>query len=248
MNKTLILLGVIILIALGVYFAFGRTNLTANSGTTRVTSAESYVFDNPIKTPHYISNIPEHKSVLPAPPINVALEFNFDLSAKSAISVTRDGTEYASGSTSIDKGNLVMRRALQTNLPDGLYTVKYTACWPDNSCHNGQFQFAVDPSQIEGYTDMTGRSQVQIDIQNYTFATPRIMVSPNTEITWVNKDADDHSINTDPHPGHYYSSTHNSRLLKQNDTYKLTLTQAGYYPYHCSPHASRMKGAIVVKR
>jgi hypothetical protein len=36
---------------------------------------------------------------------------------------------------------------MSTDLPAdagaGLYLVKYTACWPDGSCHDGQFAFAV---------------------------------------------------------------------------------------------------------
>ena len=38
---------------------------------------------------------------------------------------------------------LSVTRRLDPNAPNGLYTVNYELCWPDGTCHIGQYQFAI---------------------------------------------------------------------------------------------------------
>ncbi|MFC1988571.1 VOC family protein [Chloroflexota bacterium] len=64
------------------------------------------VFGTPKKSPHWESNTPGHESMLAAVPINVVIDFNFDLGPGSAISITNDGKEYATGDTIIDDNKL----------------------------------------------------------------------------------------------------------------------------------------------
>lgn len=96
------------------------------------------------KSAHYVSNTPAHGSVLASVPENVSINFNFDLGTGSSISIKTGNREYGSGATIIESNKLVMRRSMDPNAPDGLYTVSYNACWPDGSCHDGHFQFTID--------------------------------------------------------------------------------------------------------
>lgn len=102
-----------------------------------------FKFDDPRKSAHYVSNTPEHASTLTEAPGSVAITFNFDLAKPSSISVKKDGKEYAIGETLISADKLTLSRQLMADLPNGLYTVTYRACWPDTSCHDGQFQFGI---------------------------------------------------------------------------------------------------------
>ncbi len=139
-----------------------------------------------------------------------------------------------------------MRRKMDSASPDGLYTVNYKACWADGSCHDGNFQFAIDKKLTSEFVDMTGKKEVTIDLKDIAFNPKNIKVNKGTKVTWVNQDSVEHTVNTDSHPGHTYYSSQNSRTLKKGDVYSVTFTEPGIYPYHCTPHADSMKGEILV--
>src|SRR3989344_2624110 len=109
------------------------------------------------KSAHYESSTPEHESTLADVPINVVINFNFDLAGASSISITQNQKEYGVGKTTIDSNKLSMRREMDQTAPDGTYIVNYIACWPDGSCHDGSFQFSIDRSQAASFEDMTGQ-------------------------------------------------------------------------------------------
>lgn len=203
-------------------------------------------FTNPTKTPHYETNTPAHASTLAGVPINVVIDFNFDLGPGSTISITKDGTEYGIGETIIDPNRLSMRREMNQDAPDGIYTVNYKACWPDGSCHNGNFQFAIDRSAAQNFVNLTGRQEVTINMEQIAFNPQNVIISKGTRVTWINKDDTEHFINTDAHPSHTYYPAQNSRGLNMSDSFSLTFDKAGIYPYHCSAHAATMTGTILV--
>jgi plastocyanin len=203
-------------------------------------------FSTPKKSPHYESNTPAHGDVLPGVPINIVIDFNFDLGSGSAISIMKDNKEYGTGQTVIDANKLAMRRAIAADAPDGLYSVSYKACWPDGSCHDGLFQFAIDRTKTSGYIDERGKNEVTIVMQNIAFAPEKIRISKGTRVTWTNNDTAVHYINTDSHPYHTYFPQQNSKALNKGDVFTLVFEQAGIYPYHCSAHTN-MKGIILVE-
>jgi plastocyanin len=223
---------------------------TPSPTTTSITIPESDSepeFSNPKKSGHYESNTPEHSAVLAGVPINVVIDFNFDLAPPSAISIKKDGVEYGIGETVIDEGRLAMRRTIDSNSPDGVYTVIYNACWPDGSCHDGNFQFAIKRAERELYTDLTGQNNVNIDMLDISFKPPNIRINKGATVTWTNQEDIEHFVNTDSHPAHTYFPEQNSRGMIRGDTYSVTFNEAGVYPYHCSAHASIMKGVILVE-
>lgn len=210
--------------------------------------AGEIVFEDPVKTPHYVENIPEHGSIIPAVPVNIVINFNFDLGPGSDIEILgEDGNNYDIGDVEIDDNKLGMRKKMDSQSPDGLYVVKYKACWPDGSCHDGSFQFYIDSSKREDFQDMKGQTGVTVDMVNITFDPAYIIIDEGTTITWVNKDSAAHYINTDPHPGHNYYPDQNSSSLTKGDEYSVTFDMPGYYPYHCSAHPVSMRGTIIVE-
>ena len=203
-------------------------------------------FDDAKKSAHYESNSPAHGEILAAPPINVVVDFNFDLAPPSSISIMKDGKEYGQGETVIDNNKLSMRRSLTSDAPDGTYKVTYKACWPDKSCHDGSFEFAIDRSKASGYENMQNKKEITIRMSEIMFAPKNISISPGTQVTWVNDEDVEHYINTNSHPPHTYYPMQNSRSLAKGATYSVTFDKSGAYPYHCSAHAETMIGNIIV--
>lgn len=261
MNLKLVIFGISTVIVVGIVAVLVTTSDpkdslveldTARGSTTeQVPTQEDGVasvveFNKPKKSAHYESNTPAHGSTLAAPPINVVIDFNFDLAVPSAISVTKDGREYGQGETVIDSNKLSMRRGLAPEAPEGKYIVSYKACWPDRTCHDGSFEFAIDRTQASSYESLKGKSEITIRMSEIMFAPKNIVISPGTKVTWVNDEDIEHYVNTDSHPAHTYYPKQNSRSLAKGDTFTVTFEKPGVYPYHCSAHAQTMTGSIIV--
>ncbi len=140
-----------------------------------------------------------------------------------------------------------MRRNFDLAAPDGQYKVTYNACWPDRSCHDGQFEFAIDRTRASSYQDLTGKSEVTVKMSEIKFQPQNIKISRGTKVTWVNDDSVEHYVNTESHPAHTYFPTQNSRALTLGQSFSVTFEKAGAYPYHCSAHGSVMMGSILVQ-
>lgn len=223
------------------------------SPASKQTENMQYIFENPKKSAHFETNTPAHGSILAGVPINVVIDFNFDLAKPSEIKILKDPStgsgqvDYGVGETIIDKNKLSMRRNMDVSSPDGLYTVEYKACWPDGSCHDGKFQFAVDQSLGAGFIDMTNQNQVTVKMSDIKFNPMDLKITKGTKVTWINDDSVEHYVNTDSHPAHTYYLSQNSKALKSGESYTLTFDTPGIYPYHCSAHADNMTGNILVE-
>src|SRR3989344_3061728 len=246
MNKVVVGTIVAALILVGGYAVLSRSGSKTILPSQPDSSESSASFSNPKKAAHYESNTPAHGETLAGVPINVVIDFNFDLAIPSAISITSQGKEYGVGETIIDDNQLTLRRSMDPSAPDGLYTVSYKACWPDQSCHDGHFQFRIDRSVAESFEDMRNQAEVTVDMSTFLFKPRNIRISPGTKVTWTNSDPIDHYINTDSHPAHTYYVPQNSRAISKGQTYSVTYTNPGIYPYHCSAHFHTMKGSILV--
>lgn len=126
-----------------------KTAETASSSPTTTLSVTTaplidFTFDFPKKSAHYVSNTPAHAEILTSSPEEAAIHFNFDLASNSMISVMKDKIEYGTGDTQVSADLRSLTRPVQADLPNGVYTVLYTACWPDGSCHDGQFEFGTN--------------------------------------------------------------------------------------------------------
>ena len=253
MKKYLPVIGIIVISAVVGIVGWSLKSKKQSTETTGITQTQTsltsgqFTFTTPKKSAHYESNTPVHGAVLAGVPTNVVIDFNFDLAPPSEIKIEKDGRNYGFGETVIDQNKLAMRRNMASDAPDGLYTVSYNACWPDGSCHDGSFQFAIDRTKSGEFEDMTSQSEVTVKLSQIMFEPQNIKISKGTKVTWVNNDSVEHYVNTDSHPAHTYFPQQNSQALKNGDTYSITFETAGIYPYHCSAHAQTMAGSIIVE-
>ena len=248
----MIYLAVALVVLLGGGFFLLRSQQSSTAPTPSPVAQQpkdnlQYVFENPKKSAHYETNTPDHGLILAGVPINVVIDFNFDLAKPSSIKIQKDQKDYGIGETIIDDNKLSMRRNMDPASPDGLYNIEYNACWPDGSCHDGHFQFAIDKSLSAGFTDMINQKEVQIKMSEIKFNPQNLKISKGTRVTWVNDDGVEHYVNTDSHPAHTYYLPQNSKSLAKGESFSVSFEESGIYPYHCSAHADTMSGNILVE-
>ena len=93
---------------------------------------------------HFVDSNPKHASSLGQVPEEIAINFNFTLNTEtSKIEVTKDGGPVAAGPVKFASNRLAMSAPVPATSGNGPYTVRYKACWPDKSCHDGLFAFKV---------------------------------------------------------------------------------------------------------
>lgn len=247
MKNALLVVGVIVIAIVGVRLLVPPQPMEA----PKKDEPTSTIFSTPVKSPHWVSTTPQHASTFAAVPIHVVVDVDFDLAAPSSISITKGNKEYGIGQRGIDRNKLAMRRDMDPSAPDGLYAVNYKACWPDGSCHDGSFQFAIDRRLADEFEDHRGRPDIPpdigISIEKGAFVPKKIRIRKNTRVIWTNNDTVDHYINTDPHPAHTYFPLQNSQLIKPKEAYEVVFSEVGEYPYHCSAHADTMIGSLLVE-
>jgi plastocyanin len=78
-----------------------------------------------------------------------------------------------------------------------------------------------------------------IQIDNFHYSPPTLVVAPGTTVTWTNEDDSPHSVREK-------DGKFKSAALDTDDKFSQTFTALGEYEYFCSIHPY-MTGKIVVK-
>ncbi|NJN18611.1 MAG: hypothetical protein HC822_21320 [Oscillochloris sp.] len=89
---------------------------------------------------------------------------------------------------------------------------------------------------IAAPTPVVGNLQVQME--SYGFIPEPAVIRVGGTITWINGDTWLHSATS-------FDGVFNTGLLRQNETYSVTFTQPGEFPYYCMRHPSVL-GRVVV--
>jgi plastocyanin len=190
---------------------------------------------------------PADGAVFAAPPNNLVIDTNTDLLPTSTIKITGpDALMLDELEPRIDDNQLTLRTSLPANLPDGDYVAEYRVCVTGERCEADQVRFKIERTRQQAFSDQTDATKVKIAIENITLEPALVKISAGTTVTWENRDPFEHFINTDSHPAHTYYLPQNSLGLDQGETYELTFTEPGIYPYHCSAHPEMM-GTILVE-
>ncbi|WP_169083368.1 cupredoxin family copper-binding protein [Paenibacillus sp. PL91] len=78
-----------------------------------------------------------------------------------------------------------------------------------------------------------------VEITNFAFSPDKLEISQGDIVTFINKDEVKHSATDD-------NGQFDTELLAQNESKKVTFSEAGEFGYYCIPHPG-MRGSIVVK-
>lgn len=84
-------------------------------------------------------------------------------------------------------------------------------------------------------------SGAQVTIDDFQFAPTPLTVAPGTQVTWVNKDGEPHTVVSADG-----AVPLKSPGLDTDDKFSFVFAQPGTYRYFCSVHP-RMTGTVVVK-
>ncbi|WP_082658274.1 amicyanin [Paracoccus sp. MKU1] len=103
---------------------------------------------------------------------------------------------------------------------------------------------ATAPSETPLPAAEVAKDAIVVDITKMKYATPEIHVKVGDTVTWINREAMPHNV-------HFVAGVLDEQalkgpMLKKEQAYSLTFTEAGTYDYHCTPHPF-MRGKVVVE-
>ncbi|TMV49061.1 hypothetical protein FE783_15440 [Paenibacillus mesophilus] len=102
----------------------------------------------------------------------------------------------------------------------------------------------IEAKQAEQPAATDGKAYA-MDIANFKFAQPEITIEAGASITFTNKDDAEHNVVSDLLVDG--KPLFESAMLRQGESFTLTLDKPGEYTYYCAPHKDHMKGKIIVK-
>ena len=101
-----------------------------------------------VMVPHFEDSFPAHGEVLAKVPQRVDINFKQELDMNSTIMVTLDGEPVLLGTVIIStdpwRKYLSMGVPVEGDLGDGVYEVRYSACWQEGPCNQGLIAFIVN--------------------------------------------------------------------------------------------------------
>lgn len=100
--------------------------------------------------------------------------------------------------------------------------------------------FVIDPAKFAGTTAAAAVKSYTIDIRDFSFGSEPLTVEAGSTITFVNHDEMEHNAVA-------VDGSFATPLLKQGESYTITLTKAGTYDYYCELHKRFMTGKIIVQ-
>ena len=89
--------------------------------------------------------------------------------------------------------------------------------------------------------------EVMVTITAEGFSPKEVKIKVGDSVSWINQDAKNHEVSSDPHPTHsLYPPINTIGLLKQNEKRSLMFPEKGTFTYHDHLNSS-LKGTIIVE-
>lgn len=95
------------------------------------------------------------------------------------------------------------------------------------------------PNNKSTVTDLTGQTEVSMEIKDFEFTMPNIKIKKGTKVTWTNQDSAKHNAYSDDANGP------KGKLLAKGESYSFVFDIVGTVNYYCQPHPY-MKGIVSV--
>ncbi len=95
----------------------------------------------------------------------------------------------------------------------------------------------------DGAVDLTGSAQVTVEVTDNAFTDRIILVSPGTEVVWVNEGRNDHNVRPSAEgPGPGWFTEVDVGTLTDGGSGSVTFEGVGDFPYFCSFHGTARRG------
>ena len=118
---------------------------------------------------------------------------------------------------------------------------------PRGTALSGTFNATGDPTATgvgpDGAGDLTGSTQVTVVVTDNAFTDRIILVSPGTEVAWVNEGRNAHNVRpaaAGPGPGWFAAVA--AGPLADGGSGSVTFDGGGDFPYFCSFHGTARRG------
>jgi methionine-rich copper-binding protein CopC len=243
-----IILVLLLLLLIGWYLWMisKATNMTTINQQNQTTKQEN-MMNTEQKTNNFDRSIPTNSDTIPAPPPSVLVQTtSTSVAPNSMMTINLNGKDYGTGSLSIGANGLVMQRTMDSNAPDGNYTVNYKTCGSDGNCLDGSFGFKIDHSAISGYDDERNKTTAEMTIANNKLYPDAMLVSTGTKITITNNTGNTYKLSGGM-AGIKGTFTNLSGNISPNGTFSMTFGNPGYFPFILVSGGENINGKLVVQ-
>lgn len=99
-----------------------------------------------------------------------------------------------------------------------------------------------EPTEDDMSTEepMTSSEPVEVEIEDFLYEPASLTVKVGTTVTWTNKDNVRHTVTSD-------TGVFDSGLFGKDASFSFTFTEAGVFPYLCTPHPYMVASVTVVE-
>jgi plastocyanin len=140
-----------------------------------------------------------------------------------------------------------MRRTAAGCLLTILVASSCATATPGGTSLSGSLNSTRDPLAPDGVpddtVDLTGSAQVTVVVTDNAFTDRNILVSPGTEVVWVNEGRNDHNVRPAAEgPGPGWFDEVDVGTLADGGSGSVTFDGVGDFPYFCSFHGTARRG------
>lgn len=200
------------------------------------------------KTNNFDQSIPSHGDVVPAAPPAVIVQTNNTNTSNSNLTINKDNQDYGTGRVIIEANGNNLRRTMDPDSPEGIYTVNYSSCNSGGSCQNGSYQFRIENDEKSTFQDLTNQRNVTISVNGNKFNPENIIIARNTRVTWTNNNNSELVIG----PGlrdvqDFVKTVVPTGKLAAGQNVSFTFNEQGYYPIIVFSGNQMIIGKIIVE-
>lgn len=125
-----------------------------------------------------------------------------------------------------------------------LLTALSVLTWP--ACFSERQDLAgplTGECRIDLGSPIVGSVGVVVAMRDFSFVPQEVRVPRGTRVTWVNCENE----NIDGHTTTSDTEVWQSPFMTSGASFSYVFDESGRFPYHCIPHASFMRGVIIVE-
>lgn len=184
-----------------------------------------------IKSAHFANSYPQHKQFLVTSPSSIVINFDKEpASAKATIEINGKLAE-----SKLEKVAKSIRLFEPNgNVEEGIYLIKYQACFGNNDCSDGQFSYHIDSSRGSGLANHTKKQLVEITIGKNPVPPPNILIDKKTTVKWLNQTGETIEIKSAPPVFNNAYPPLNSSEIKKDESFSVEFNTHGQYLWYLS--------------